>query len=179
MGVSIRLHFLHPRGSHTFVTSSPLHCFRLHSRCPFDDNQRRTLSRKEKLMDLQGCLPSLHGSDLPNQRCSDVITSGGEKIPRYSRQAWCEREASTVLSASSMISMAVSISLSLIDSGGAMRKQFNIPAVERTMFIDKPRRRHSLPTATPSSSAGSFVVRSSTSSRPTSNPLPRTSPICS
>src|SRR5712692_7728027 len=89
-------------------------------------------------------------SDLPNQRCSDVNTSSGEKILRYSHQAWCEREASTVLSASSMISMAVSISLSLIDSGGAMRKQFNIPAVERTMFMDKPRRRHSLPTATPS-----------------------------
>src|SRR5437879_9905992 len=50
------------RSSHTFVTSSPLHCFRLHSRCHFDDNQRSTLSRKEKMMDLQGRIALITGA---------------------------------------------------------------------------------------------------------------------
>src|SRR5262249_12439413 len=87
--------------------------------------------------------------------------------------------ASTAVSASSMMPTAISISSSVIDNGGGMREQFNIPLVERTMFMDRPRRRHSSLTATPSASAGFFVVRSSTSSSPTSNPFPRTSPICS
>src|SRR6266702_7799412 len=71
----------------------------------------------------------------------------------------CEREASTAVRDSSMMVIAISISLSVIESGGAMRKQLSIPPVERTIFMDRPRCRHSSPTATPSASAGSLVVR--------------------
>src|SRR5437588_603962 len=45
--------------------------------------------------------------------------------------------------------------------------------------MERPRCRHSSLTAAPSASAGSFMMRSFTSSTPTSSPFPRTSPICS
>ena len=61
-----------------------------------------------------------------------------------------------------------------------MRRQLADPALwPRTRFIESPQRRHSSVRARPSVSAGARVSRSSTSSTPTSRPMPRTSPIAS
>src|SRR5207245_6442334 len=103
----------------------------------------------------------------------DAVTGAGWALTVRS-----ESLSRMLLMETSRISTAVSISASVTVSGGAMRKQLAWGPL-RTMFIDRPRRRHSAVTSAPSALAGVRLARSSTSSSPTSSPRPRTSPTCS